>query len=245
MQHPHHGNGKSTSQQAPLLTETVSPGRIIVSAGETTASCVTEARHRLEAAGHTVTELDTRETDRAAVERLVAIDTASAVLDVTLTGLPNVLLGGAPGPGLILLELAGKAGVPIVVAPGGLDSVEFGAQNTIPPQFGKRLFQQMSPVRTLMRTDVNESARLGRLLAEKINEATGPVAVCLPLRGLSSLDAPGSPFYRSEVNMALFGNLTTLLRRDIRLYDCNVNINDPAFAQLCFETITVLLKAGN
>src|SRR5690242_15858709 len=110
MQRPHQGNGKSTPQQAPMLPQAVSPGRIIVSAGETTASCVAEARHHLEAAGHTVTELDTRETDRAAVERLVDIDTASAVLDVTLSGLPNVLLGGEPGSGLILLELAGKAG---------------------------------------------------------------------------------------------------------------------------------------
>ncbi len=216
-------------------------GRVIISMSPHTSACVNEARDLLTRAGYEVTVLDIGWSDAETIMEAIDIQSAAGVLDVTLTGLADELLGGANTIGLALLDAAGQAGVPIVLAPGGLDMVTFRSRAEIPPQWGRRKFANVG-AGVVMRTDTTDNARLGRLLAEKVNQARGQVAVALPLRGLSDLGAPGEPFSSADITMALFGNLTTHLRRDIRLYDCNVSINDPAFAQLCVEALEVLIE---
>ncbi len=214
--------------------------RVVVSVSRHTMRCVEKARELLEADGYAVTLFDIAETDATRARETIDIDSAGGVLDVTLTGLADELIGRAPTLGLILLDMAGQAGVPLVLAPGGLDMLTFGSRALIPPQWGKRKFVEVAPDHIVMRTDTADNARMGRLLAEKVNQARGPVAVALPLRGLSDLGAPGEPFSSADITMALFGNLTTHLRRDIRLMDSNVAINDPGFAQLCVEALKTL-----
>lgn len=220
-------------------------GRIIISMSPHTSACVNEARDLLTRAGYEVTVLDIGWSDAETIMEAIDIQSAAGVLDVTLTGLADELLGGANTIGLALLDAAGQAGVPIVLAPGGLDMVTFRSRAEVPPQWGRRKFVDISDTNVVMRTDTTDNARLGRLLAEKVNQARGQVAVALPLRGLSDLGAPGEPFSSADITMALFGNLTTHLRRDIRLYDCNVSINDPAFAQLCVEALEVLIEKND
>ena len=45
-----------------------------------------------------------------------------------------------------------------------------------------------------MRTTPYENRELGRGLAERLNASEWPVAVYLPLRGISLISAPGQPF---------------------------------------------------
>ena len=215
--------------------------RIIISRSAHTSACADRAHELLAQSGYEVTVLDIGWSDDEAVMQAIDIGSAAGVLDVTLTGLADELLSGANPMGLVLLDVAGQAGVPIVLAPGGLDMVTFRSRSEVPPQWARRKFADTGSG-VVMRTDTADNARLGRLLAEKVNQARGQVAVALPLRGLSDLGAPGEPFSSSDITMALFGNLTTHLRRDIRLYDCNVSINDPAFAQLCVEALEVLIE---
>lgn len=217
-------------------------GRVVVSVSRHTQGFVDRARELLEVEGYTVTPLDIADTDAERVRETIDIASAAGVLDVTLTGLANELIGRAPTPGLMLLNIAGQAGVPLVLVPGGLDMLTFASRALIPPQWGRRKFVEVAPDHIVMRTDTSDNARLGRLLAEKVNQAAGPVAVALPLRGLSDLGAPGEPFSSADITMALFGNLTTHLRRDIRLVDSNVAINDPGFAQLCVEVLQSLMR---
>ena len=216
--------------------------RVVVSVSRHTRGFAERARELLEAAGCAVTLLDIADTDAERLRQTIDIASAGGVLDVTLTGLANELIGRAPTPGLMLLDIAGQAGVPLVLVPGGLDMLTFASRDAVPLQWGRRKFVEVAPDHIVMRTDTSDNARLGRLLAEKVNQATGPVAVALPLRGLSDLGAPGEPFSSADVTMALFGNLTTHLRRDIRLVDSNVAINDPGFAQLCVEVLQTLIK---
>ncbi len=216
-------------------------GRILISMSPHTSACVNEARSLLTRVGYEVTILDIGWSDAETIMGAIDIQSAVGVLDVTLSGLADELLGGANAMGLALLDAAGQAGIPIVLAPGGLDMVTFRSPSEVPPQWGRRKFANVG-TGVVMRTDTADNARLGRLLAEKVNQARGQVAVALPLRGLSDLGAPGEPFSSADITMALFGNLTTHLRRDIRLYDCNVSINDPAFAQLCVEALEVLIE---
>jgi uncharacterized protein (UPF0261 family) len=81
-----------------------------------------------------------------------------------------------------------------------------------------------------MRTNPEENAEIGRILAEKANRSEGSVAVLLPLRGVSILDSPEGKFWWPEANQALFRAIKENLRPDIPLEELDCNINDDAFA---------------
>ena len=105
------------------------------------------------------------------------------------------------------LEAAGRAGLPQVVSLGALDMVNFGARDTVPPQFEGRNLYVHNPSITLMRTTAEENAELGRRIARKLSAATGPVSLFVPLKGVSMIDAEGQPFHDPEADAALFAAL--------------------------------------
>jgi uncharacterized protein (UPF0261 family) len=92
-----------------------------------------------------------------------------------------------------------------------------------------------------MRTTPDENARIGRIIADKLNASRGPVAVYLPLRGLSVISAPGGPFHWPEADASLFEALRSGLRADIPVRMLDVDINDPSFAAAMVEGLVGLL----
>jgi uncharacterized protein (UPF0261 family) len=170
------------------------------------------------------------------MEARIESGAVSGILELCLTELTDSLLRGAGSAGAYRLEAFAGRGIPMVLTPGGMELARYAA-DAIPVEYRRHRHLSLPPDQVVIRADVSDSARLGRLLAEKVNRATGPVAICLPLRGLSALDAPGEPFWSSETNITLFGNLTTLLRRDIAIYEGNIHINEPAFARMCVEIL--------
>jgi uncharacterized protein (UPF0261 family) len=94
---------------------------------------------------------------------------------------------------------------------------------------------------TLRRTTPDENARLGEILATKINASVGPVAVFLPLRGISVVSVEGGPFHWPEADAALFGAIRAHLRQDIELHELDCTINDPAFAAAMATRLLAML----
>ena len=60
-----------------------------------------------------------------------------------------------------------------------------------------------NPAITAVRVNAAEAAVLGRLLAEKVDVATGPIAVLLPLRGCSKYELPGGPCVEAVADAAV------------------------------------------
>jgi uncharacterized protein (UPF0261 family) len=135
--------------------------------------------------------------------------------------------------------------VPAVVSTGCLDMVNFGPPETVPPKFAGRKFYQHNPQVTLMRTTPDECAKLGGILAEKLNLSTGPVTVLLPLRGGSGIGAPGGPFHDAIADAALYAALKAGLRTDIKVMELDCAINDPAFADSCAQALMRQLGVGS
>jgi len=161
----------------------------------------------------------------------------AGVLDVTTTELADELVGGVLSAGPERLDAAAKHGVPAIVAPGCLDMVNFGEQASVPKQFAGRTFYIHNPQVTLMRTNADESAALGRLVASKLNASRSPVTVLIPRRGISVISAAGGPFHDAAADAALFSALETSLRPDIPRRSLDCDINDPAFARACVEAL--------
>jgi uncharacterized protein (UPF0261 family) len=195
-----------------------------------TTKLVDRCRELLEGQGYEVLVFHATGTGGRTLEGLVEAGFINGVLDVTTTEWADELVGGVLGAGPTRLDAAGQRGVPQVIAPGCLDMVNFWAPATVPPQFAGRKFYEWNPNVTLMRTTPAENAELGRILAEKANAATGPVAFFLPKQGVSILDSPGGEFWWPEADEALYSAIKQHLRPEIPVYELECNINDPVFA---------------
>jgi uncharacterized protein (UPF0261 family) len=209
-----------------------------------TTPCVTRAREGLEARGYEVLVFHATGTGGRAMEALVEAGYLAGVLDATTTELCDDLVGGVLSAGPDRLEAAGRAGLPQVVSLGALDMVNFGARDTVPPQFEDRNLYVHNPSVTLMRTTAEECAELGRRIAAKLTAATGPVALFVPLGGVSMIDAPGQPFFDAEADEALFSALRSGVGANVELVELDCNVNDDAFADAMVEKLDGFVKVS-
>ena len=211
-----------------------------------TTPCVTRAREALEDKGYEVLVFHATGTGGKAMEALVDDGMVAGVLDVTTTELCDDLVGGVLSAGPGRLEAAGRAGVPEVVSVGGLDMVNFGPRDTVPPKFEQRNLYVHNPSVTLMRTTSEECAELGRRIAAKLVRAKGPVSVFVPLQGVSMIDAESQPFHDPEADAALFDALRAGLDgSDVELVELEHNINDEEFAIAMADRLDEYLRGAS
>ena len=210
--------------------------------GVTTPS-VTAAREELERRGYEVLTFHATGTGGRAMEALVESGFVTGVLDITTTELCDELVGGVLSAGPERLEMAGRLGVPQVVSVGALDMVNFGARNTVPPQFEKRNLYVHNPSVTLMRTTPAECAELGRQIAQKLTAAQGPVALFIPLRGVSAISGAGGPFFDAAADEALFGALRENVGKNVEMHELDAHINDAEFAHAMAARLDELMRA--
>jgi len=210
--------------------------------GVTTPS-VTEARKRLEELGYEVLVFHATGTGGQSMEALIRSGFITASLDVTTTELADDLVGGVLSAGRERLEAAGELGIPQVVSLGALDMVNFGPFETVPPQFRDRVLYKHNPTVTLMRTTPEECAELGRVIAEKLNQAQGPLTLFVPLKGVSLIATEGQVFHDPAADEALFGALRDHLDPDVDLQELDLDVNDPEFARAMADRLDALYRS--
>jgi len=88
-----------------------------------------------------------------------------------------------------------------------------------------------------MRTNLQENRQLGEIFAAKANQAKGPIAFLLPLKGISILDGDGELFCDREADQALFQAIRENVREGIPVHELDANINDPEFATRAVELL--------
>lgn len=214
-------------------------GRPVVGAtmfGVTTPG-VEAARARLEELGYEVLVFHATGAGGASMEGLVESGLLAGVLDLTTTELADELVGGVFSAGPTRLTAAARAGLPQVVSLGALDMVNWGPRDTVPAEFEGRLLHVHNASVTLMRTTPEENAELGRRIAERLNAATGPVTVHIPLGGISAIAIPGQPFHDPAADEQLITALRAGLRDDIVVIERELAINDPEFAVEMADTL--------
>ena len=209
-----------------------------------TSGAVTAARQVLERRGYEVLGFHATGSGGRAMEALMKAGQLAGVLDITTTELADELVGGMLSAGPDRLETAGSLGLPQVVSVGALDMVTFGPIDTVPGRFRGRQLYQHNPTITIMRTTVEECAQLGRIIADKLNRAKGPVAVFIPLSGVSAFSTAGAVFYDPEADRALFDALRQELDPRIERIEMGAAINDSAFGRAMAERISTFLKTA-
>jgi len=167
------------------------------------------------------------------MEMLVDSGLVGALIDVTTTEVCDYLLGGVLPAGPERLDCLARRPVPYVGSVGACDMVNFWAPETVPPQYANRLFHAHNANVTLMRTTADECRAIGEWIGGKLNAATGPVRLLLPLRGVSALDIEGGVFRDAEADAELFEAIerTVQWNGDRQLIRLDCHINDPSFAE--------------
>ena len=168
-----------------------------------------------------------------ALEKLIDSGMIPHVLDITLTEICDLFMGGVMSAGPDRLGSVIRTGIPYAGSVGALDMVNFASLPTVPEKYKNRNLYVHNENVTLMRTTPDENVAMGKWIGERLNQCSGPVRFFLPEGGISAIDAPGMPFYDPEADAALFTALeqTVVQTANRRLIRVPQHINDPAFAE--------------
>jgi len=231
---------KSTNRLAPLVG---------VSTFGVTEKCVHRVSEGLAARGMEVIQFHASGPGGKALESLASHGELAGVIDVTIHELADLIIGGVYSAGDGRLRSAGQASLPQVIVPGALDFANFWV-GSVPKKFSNREFLQYNTQNILMRTNADELNILGRLVADRLNDATGLFIVLIPTQGFSentkkmthSLDGReiGS-WAQPDVDRIFTKSLREHLKNG-QIEELDLHINDAEFADACTTAFLGMFK---
>jgi len=221
------------------------PGKTVVAitAMGTTTPAAMVAKSALEEKGYETVLFHASGACGTAMEELISQGVFSAILDLST----HELLGEVIKEDIYApvrprrLEAGSRIGIPMVVVPGGLDQLVFGAPDTIQPKYRGRKVASHNPHITCVRTSVEELEKVSKLIAKRLNNARGPVAVLIPLRGFSEYDKEGGLLFDPEADQAFIKSLKNHLTAKVRVEEVDAHINEPKFAERAVAILNKLV----
>jgi uncharacterized protein (UPF0261 family) len=208
-----------------------------------TTPCVLRARELLEMQGYELVAFHPNGTGGRSMERLIKEGLIRGVMDISTQELTGHVCQGLFDAGPDRMKAAGRRGLPQVITPGGTDYVVLGPLASLTVEQQSRPLIIHNPNITLIRTAREEMAEIGRLMALRLNEARGPVAVLIPTGGYSYSDRPGHAFHDPAADAALVEALERDLAPGVELIKVEAHINDPAFAEALALKMHELMQA--
>jgi len=156
--------------------------------------------------------------------------------------LVNEVCGGINVPSRTRFEAGRKRGIPQVFAPGVVELFSCRPPvETLPRHLRERKTFQRSALIIAVQTSREEIAKAGKIMAQKLNEMTGPTAMLFPSRGFSEWDKPDAPhnfrFYNPEARAAFVEAFKENVKPHVKVLEFDLHINDVDFAR---EAVAVL-----
>lgn len=195
-----------------------------------TTPCVSEVQKILTRQGYNTYVFHANGDGGFQMEKLIEQKFFDGVIDITMAEIvPELFEGADCYAGPKRLEAAGKTGIPCLFVPGALDVVNYVDFKA------SEKYDRVSHMHTaglkVLRPNKEDSLKIGKLAAEKLNKGEGPAEIVFPLKGLSQTDVEGHPCYDAEANKELFDTLRDNLKPEIRVTELDYHINDTKFAE--------------
>lgn len=209
-----------------------------------TTPCVTAVKERLNKEGFETLVFHATGVGGRAMEDLVKGGFIQGVLDITTTEVADYVVGGVMACDSSRFVSTLEKKVPFVLSVGALDMVNFGAKGTVPGEFQQRKTYEHNEQVTLMRTTIEENKKFASFIADRLNNSSSKICICLPEKGISALDAPGKPFFDPDTTHLLIEELKKQIKvtEDRQVKILPYHINDPEFAN---ELVDSFLKICN
>ena len=202
----------------------------MTSLGKSSLKYMVHLKPELEKRGFELAVFHTTGMGGRALEALASQRQLTAVLDFSLIEVSNQVHGSVVSSGEDRLEAAGKAGIPQIVAPGGVTLVDLLSWADVPSQFNDREIHTHNRLIACAKLSPDERAASARSIVQKLNKAKGPTTFIMPLQGIDEWDKEGGPFHDDEGLRAFAEEIRTGLEANVELIEIDAHINDEQFA---------------
>lgn len=207
-----------------------------------TTNCALQIKKSFEEKGFETVIFHANGNGGKAMEEMVAQGLIQVVFDLSPNEVVNNLYRGWGDAGPTRMEVAGRKGIPQLIAPGNIDHIIYPSPDKIPERLKHQYIHVHGPGINVLRTKKNEMIEVAKVMAEKINNAQGKTAVIVPLKGLSILDKVDKEFDDPEANMAFLNQLKLSLKPEIEVKEVDAHITDSLFAEKAAEMLHNLMK---
>ena len=180
-----------------------------------------------------------------AMEEMMRDGAFHGVLDLCIGGIMEHLFKGNRDPGPDRLMAAVETGIPMVLAPCGLDILSYGGRPDMLEKTKDRPQYVQDALRVQVRTTADELRQAADVIAERLNRAKGPWTFLVPLRGWSSLDREGRPIYDPVADAAFVTRLKERLADRSRVREVDLHLYTPEFARVAVDEFVRLYRGAN
>ena len=205
--------------------------------------CAIQAEPLLQERGYEMIAFHANGIGGMAMEEFIAQGLVAGVIDFTLHEIADEMFGGyCKGIGPMRLETAGQFGIPLVVAPGGLDNAVFSPFYPMPDQLKGRKVHSHD-IRFCVRMGPEEMKQFARIVGEKLNRSKGPTYVLIPKKGWSEADKAGMELFDPKTDQIFVEELRKIINPNISIEEMDVHISDPVFALRAVEILDNMIRA--
>jgi uncharacterized protein (UPF0261 family) len=204
--------------------------------------CAMHAEPFLQERGYEMIAFHANGCGGMAMEEFIAQGLVAGVLDFTTHEIADEMFGGyCKGIGPTRLETAGKMGIPLVVAPGGLDNAVFSPFYPMPDRLKGRK-RHSHDIRFCVRMGPKEMKEFAKIIGKKLNGSKGPTFVLIPRKGWSEADKVGMELFDPKTDQIFVDELRKIINPKIPMEEIDVHISEPAFALRAVEILDNMIR---
>ena len=216
----------------------------MTSLGSSSLKYMLHLKPEIEARGFELAVFHTTGMGGRALESLSKKGQLAAVMDFSLIEVSNEVQGSVVSAGADRLEAAGQAGVPQIVAPGGVTLVDLQTWKEVPEQFADREIHVHNRLIACAKLNADERVQAAETIAAKLMQAKGPTAFIMPNKGIDEWDKDGGPF-QDDAGLAAFADtIRESVGPPVDLLELDAHINDEEFATAVLGIFDRWIDAG-
>ena len=216
----------------------------MTSLGSSTLKYMLALKPEIEDRGFELAVFHTTGMGGRAMDALAVQGKLAAVMDFSLIEVSNQVHGSVVSAGGTRLEGAGAAGVPQIVAPGGVTLVDLRTWSEVPPRFADREQHVHNRLIACAALSPDERRESARAIAEKLMKASGPTTFIMPLKGIDEWDKPGGPFHDDQGLTAFAEEIRAGVEPPVELIELEAHINDSEFADCALSVLDRWIADG-
>jgi uncharacterized protein (UPF0261 family) len=179
-----------------------------------------------------------------AMEDMIRSGAFHGVLDICTGGIVENLFKGNRDPGPDRLKAAVETGIPMVLAPCGLDILSYGGRADMLEKTKDRPQYVQDSLRVQVRTIAEELRQAADVIAERLNRAKGEWTFLIPLKGWSSQDLEGRIIYDPVADAAFVARLKEKLTDPARVKEVDLHLYTSEFAQVAVDEFVRLYEGA-
>lgn len=216
----------------------------MTSLGSSALKYMVHLKPALEKRGFELAVFHTTGMGGRAFESLASQGRFACVMDFSLQELVNQMAGSVVSAGPDRLLGAARAGVPMIVAPGATDMVDYPAWGHPPQRFEQLPSHAHNRLIASVVIDADMRREVAREIAKRLRQTTGPAHLVLPLRGIEEWDRSGAPLHDPQGLQAFLDEMQLADCGSARVQALDAHINDAEFASHVLDVLDAWCDQG-